>query len=188
MKQEQSDYPNQSLDDFQPTQAAYSEAQHQHKIGGQPNDPSTFSLTDITGDVDHIQSSLDNIRDLMFEHIPEGSSLDDLFGEDNGLLSTLLHTDNPLLESLHDQKLMSSKWRRRFFYLNENGYLDEQPTDSTTTTTSQSVPNVNNQLRQQLGVVLLEEQQQTINQLEREKSALEDKVHLLEQQQTSERK
>ena len=72
----------------------------------------SFSLSDISGDVDHIQSSLENIRDLMFDHLPDGTSIEDLFGEDNGLLSPLLEavgndpeTANLLLENLQEQKL-----------------------------------------------------------------------------------
>jgi hypothetical protein len=47
----------------------------------------------------------------MFDHLPDEPSIDDLFGEDNGLLSPLLQstsnnnpTGNLLLETLQDQK------------------------------------------------------------------------------------
>ena len=83
----------------------------QHKIG-QPVEQLSFSLDDITGDVDHIQTSLETIRDLMFDQLPEGTSLDDLFGEDHEFLSPLLKatsdnnnpTGNLFLENLQDQK------------------------------------------------------------------------------------
>lgn len=49
------------------------------------------SVDDITGDVDHIQSSLENIRDLMFESLPEDTrSIDSLFDEENEILLPLL--------------------------------------------------------------------------------------------------
>ena len=76
----------------------------------------SFSLDDITGDVDHIQSSLDNIRDFMFDNLPEGATIDDLFEDENGLFSPLLQaavsennnsTGNLFLENAHDQKLHS---------------------------------------------------------------------------------
>lgn len=76
----------------------------------------SFSLDDINGDVDHIQTSLDDIRDLMFDHLPEGANFDDLFGDANGSLSPLLQatssennnsTGNLFLENLQDQKLQS---------------------------------------------------------------------------------
>ncbi len=67
---------------------------------------------------------------------------------------------------------------------------DRQSEQIETTTNSQSVPNVNNQLLEQLisETAIVEEQRNTINQLEREKSDLEDKIHILEQQQTTKRK
>lgn len=76
----------------------------------------SFSLDDITGDVDHIQSSLDNIRDFMFDNLPEGTTMDDLFGDENGLFSPLLQatapennnsTGNVFLDNAQDQKLHS---------------------------------------------------------------------------------
>lgn len=57
------------------------------------------------------------------------------------------------------------------------------------TANSQSVPNVNNQLLEQLinEANLVEEQRNTIDQLARANSDLENRVHLLEQQ-TNQRK
>lgn len=170
VKREQNDYPNQSLDN---RESSYSEGQHQHKIGGQPDDQLSFSLSDITGDVDHIQSSLDNIRDLMFEHLPENASLDDLFDDENNILSPLLQsvvTDKTLLENAQDQKL-------------NTGDQLADPIDSMAT--SQSVPNVGNQILGKLinDSVLVGKQQKTIDQLARENSDLQERVHQLEQQQ-----
>jgi hypothetical protein len=118
LKQEQIDIPNtfqqtqhHPIDDLKTSPTLYSHTQQQHKIG-QPPEQVSFSLDDITGDVDHIQSSLDNIRDLMFDGLPDGTSIEDLFGEDHGLLSPLLHVvsnnnnqaDNLLLQSLQEQQ------------------------------------------------------------------------------------
>jgi len=54
---------------------------------------------------------LDNIRELMFDSLPDGASIEDLFGEDHQLLSPLLEstsnndpTTNLFLENLQDQK------------------------------------------------------------------------------------
>ena len=70
----------------------------------------------------------------------------------------------------------------RWFFFSILG--DHQAEQNALTPNSQSVPNINNQLLEQLiteaGIV--EEQQNTINQLSREKSDLENKIHLLEQQ------
>ncbi len=115
LKEEQIDLPQtlQTNNDLQASPTLYSQTQQQHKIG-QPSEQLSFSLDDITGDVDHIQSSLDNIRELMFDHLPDGTSIEDLFGEDNAFLSPLLQTisdnistGNPLLENLQDQKPMT---------------------------------------------------------------------------------
>jgi hypothetical protein len=111
----------------------------------------------------------------MFDNLPDEPTIDDLFGEENGLLSPLLHTtsvNNPTANLLQDQKLIPG---------------DYKPSDQTESTkTFQSVPNVNDQLLEHLITesALVEEQRYTIDQLEREKSDLEDKIHLLEQQTT----
>jgi hypothetical protein len=168
----QVEFPNtlqSNADNLKISPILYSQNQHQHKID-QPSEQLSFSLDDITGDVDHIQSSLDDIRDFMFDHLPDEPTIDDLFGEDNGLLSPLLHTTsahNPTANLLQDQKLI-------------------QGDQIESTKNSQSVPNVNNQLLEHLITesALVEEQRHTIDQLEREKSDLQDKIHLLEQQTT----
>ena len=157
----------------------------------------SFSLSDITGDVDHIQTSLDSIRDLMFEHLPEDASINDLFAGDNNLLSPLLQSvanDKTLLENIQDQNLNTGlivhfcSSNKIIVYIKLGDQL-ANPIDSTATT-SQSVPNVNNQFLEKLihNSVLVEEQQHTIDQLEREKLDLEERVHLLEQQQQQQRK
>ena len=91
-----------------------SQDQQEPKIES-PTEQVSFSLDDITGDVDHIQSSLDNIRDFMFDNLPDGTSIVDLFGDDNGLLSPLLQstsnddqTTNSLLENKQEQKPSTS--------------------------------------------------------------------------------
>lgn len=179
LKEEQIDFPNTfqrnsspTLNELKTSPTLYSQTQAQNKIS-QPTEQLSFNLDDITGDVDHIQSSLDNIRELMFDSLPDGASIEDLFGVDNGLLSPLLKStsiDNST-ENLQDQKPLLG---------------DHQSNQYESTNNSQSVPNVNNQLLEQLitETARADEQQNTINQLAREKSDLEEKFHLLEQQTT----
>lgn len=52
----------------------------------------------------------------MFETLPDGTSIEDLFGEENGLLSPLLQsvthdnqTDNTILTNLPNPKLLNGK-------------------------------------------------------------------------------
>ncbi|CAF2131948.1 unnamed protein product [Rotaria magnacalcarata] len=163
-----------------------------------PSEPVPFSLHDITGDVNHIQTSLDNIRELMFDSLPDTTTIDDLFCDDHVLLSPLLannsQTTNILTDNTQDEKLNDD-----FPYSNNNGNIvtpickqlilhkSEYPTKI-------SEIDVNNQLLEQLisETALIEEQRQTINQLEREKLNLEGKIHrfeqLQQQQQTNQRK
>ncbi|CAF2400050.1 unnamed protein product [Rotaria sp. Silwood2] len=188
LKEEHIEFPNtfqqnqpNSIDELRtsPTlnSTLYSQNQQQNKIDP-PTEQLSFSLDDITGDVDNIQSSLDNIRELMFDNLPEGTSIEGLFDEDSGLLSPLLQSttnghpvENLLLESLPEQTPNTG---------NNNSESIE------TVIQSQSVPNVNNQLLEQLitETAKVEEQRNTIEQLEREKSNLTDKIHMLEKQAT----
>lgn len=92
----------------------YADNQKQHPIG-QSLAPLSFSLDDITGDVDHIQSNLDNIRELIFDKLPDGTSIEDFFGEDLELISPLLQSvvnndeaSNLLLQAIKEQKPMAS--------------------------------------------------------------------------------
>ena len=161
-----------------------------------PNDPNNFSVDDITGDVDHIQSSLDNIREFMFDNMPDDATLDDLFGDDHALLSPLLRaaemsdqTSNLLLPNPQEQKpvaqgnsitssLSDGLWSCvDFLGNNQNDPLAPS---------SQSVPTVSDQLLEHLiqESAKVEEQRQAINQLQREKLDLKDKIHVLEQQTT----
>ncbi|CAF0922106.1 unnamed protein product [Rotaria sp. Silwood1] len=188
LKEEQIEYPN----TFEPSQhnliddlktsptlnsTLYTQNQQQYKIHP-PAEQINFSLDDITGDVDHIQSSLDNIRELMFDNLPEGTSIEDLFGADNGLLSPLLQSttnDNPI-ENLLLQNLSEQT--------SNTGNNNSEPIDAAIN--SQSVPNVNNQLFEQLitETAKVEEQRNTIEQLERDKSNLTDQIHRLEKKAT----
>lgn len=106
----------------------------------------------------------------MFDSLPEGTTIEDLFGEDHGLLS-------PLLKSTSIDNSTGN-------FQDQKPTLGDEQYDSTTN--SQSVPNVNNKLLEQLITesAIVEEQQNTIHQLEREKSDLEEKIHLLEQHTT----
>jgi hypothetical protein len=94
-----------------------SHAQQQQQIPtiDQSGESVSFSLDDITDDVDHIQSSLDNIRDFMFDNLPDGTSIDDLFDEDHQLLSPLLnatelsdHTSKAIVDNVHNEKIQTS--------------------------------------------------------------------------------
>ena len=181
--------------------ALFSPNQEAPKLG-QSTQPLSFSLDDITGDVDHIQTSLDNIRDLMFESLPDGTTLEDLFGEDSEFLSPLLHAvETPAAE----QKLAAmSKWDGaaadlfETFFPSDNHQTNPatqqvlvSPAVSATAPSQvhQPVQLVNNQLLQQLihEKVTVEEQRHHIDELERAQSDLKDKIHQLEQQQAHER-
>jgi hypothetical protein len=114
----------------------------------------------------------------MFDNLPDGTSIEDLFGADNGLLSPLLHststndeTPNLLLESIKDQNLLAN---------------DNQSDNTNNVANPQSVPNVSDRLLGELitKTFKVDEQKNTINQLAHDKAVLEDKVHLLEQQKT----
>ncbi|CAF3787003.1 unnamed protein product [Rotaria sp. Silwood1] len=151
-----------------------------------------FSLHDITGDVNHIQTSLDNIRELMFDNLPDSTTIEDLFCDDHVLLSPLLtnngQTTNILTDNIHDEKI------------NNHYPYSSNSNDINHTTSSKckqiilhkselpskiSEIDVNNQLLEQLinETAIIEEQRQTIHQLEREKLNLEGKIHRFEQQQ-----
>lgn len=158
----------------------------------QTNQPVSFSLDDITGDVDHIQASLDNIRDFMFDSLPEGASIEDLFGENNELLSPLLHAaanplgnTNQLAANVAEQQLLPT----------DNPQINPSqqqqilvpptiPEAAVPSHTYQPVTNMNNQLLQQLihEKATVQEQQQHIHQLEKAQSDLKDKILILEQQ------
>jgi hypothetical protein len=122
LKQELLEFPNtfqqNPVDDLKisPTlnSSLHFPSHQDHKIAP-PSEQVSFSLDDITGDVDHIQSSLDNIRELMFDNLPDGTSIEDLFGEDNALLIPLLQaasnndqTANLILENIQEQNAMTS--------------------------------------------------------------------------------
>lgn len=57
----------------------------------------SYSLDQFSTDVENIQSSLDNIRAFMFDKLPEGATIDDLFGEEHVLLSPILPATSNLL-------------------------------------------------------------------------------------------
>jgi hypothetical protein len=144
-------------------------------------------LDDVTGDVHHIQTTLDNIRELMFDNLPDGTTIEDLFCDDHVLLSPLL-TTNILTDNTQQTKI--------------DNHINYTNSDQSTTQCKQIMLHksenplktthidVDNQLLEQLinETAKIEEQRQTINQLEREKINLEGKIHRLEQQQTISRK
>lgn len=65
-----------------------------------PNCSFGFSLDEFTGDVDNIQASLDNIREYMFHKLPDGTLIDDLFSDENVLLSPFLPTSTTSLSEI----------------------------------------------------------------------------------------
>jgi hypothetical protein len=161
LKEEQIDFPN----TFHPQSL---------KLNSTNSVP--FSLDDITGDVHHIQTSLDNIRELMFDNLPDNTTIEDLFSDDPALLSPLITTN--ILTDNTDQ----SKTNNQFVYEIAHStapckqlmlHKSEVPLKN----------DVDNQLFEQLinETAKVEEQRQTINQLEREKLNLEGKIHQLEQ-------
>ncbi|CAF1288938.1 unnamed protein product [Adineta ricciae] len=195
LKEEQIEFSN-NFDPHASDPSVYSDSKHSKLL--QPNNVS-FSLDDITGDVDHIQSSLDNIRELMFDHLPEHASIEDLFCDDHVLLSPLLTNNGQTTNILTDTTTEESKLTNNnnnitnpnhFIYSNSNDINHTSPCKQIILHKSE-VPlanpstDVNNQLLEQLinETAKVEEQRQTIDQLEREKINLEGKIHQLEQQQ-----
>ncbi len=140
-------------------------------------------MDDITGDVHHIQTTLDNIRELMFDNLPDGTTIEDLFCDDHVLLSPLL-TTNILTDNTQQIKIDNhinypdSQCKQIMLHKSENSLKSTSNID------------VDNQLLEQLinETAKIEEQRQTINQLEREKINLEGKIHRLEQQQINQKK
>jgi hypothetical protein len=146
------------------------------------NDSVPFSLDDITGDVHHIQTSLDNIRELMFDNLPDGTTIEDLFCDDHALLSPLLTTTNGPTTNILTDNTEQSKTNNQFVY--ETTAPCKQLMLHKSEIPLKNVPiEVDNQLLEQLinETAKVEEQRQTINQLEREKLNLEGKIHQLEQ-------
>ncbi len=154
-----------------------------------------FSLDDVTGDVDHIQSSLDNIRELMFDNLPDGTTIEDLFCDDHVLLSPLL-TNNGQTTNILNDNTQDLKVNNHFIYSNSNEIGNTSSQCKQIILHQSEIPSktvqtdVNNQLLEQLinETAKVEEQRHTIHQLEREKLNLEGKIHRLEQQQTISRK
>ena len=152
-------------------------------------------MDDITGDVHHIQTSLDNIRELMFDNLPDGTTIEDLFCDDHVLLSPLLTTNGQTTNILTDN-IEQSKGNNQFIYPQTNE-TNTSPTQCKQLILHKSgIPletptiEVDNQLLEQLmnETAKVEEQRHTINQLEREKIHLKGKIHELEQQKSQPRK
>jgi hypothetical protein len=190
LKEEQIEFSNSF-----PQHLSKSTIYHTNKQSIDPSENIPFSLDDITGDVDHIQSSLDNIRELMFDNLPDGTTIEDLFCDDHALLSPLLtntvQTTNILSDNTQDLKV-----NNHFMYPNSNEIGNNALSQCKQIILHQSqLPSkpvqtdVNNQLLEQLinETAKVEEQRHTINQLEREKMNLEGKIHRLEQHQTNQK-
>lgn len=188
MKAEEIDFPQA----FDQKSSIYPNHSKQQIIqSNNSSDSVPFILHDITGDVNHIQTSLDNIRELMFDNLPDTATIEDLFCDDPALLSPLLanngQTTNILTETTHDEKLNNNN---NYSYSNDNGSL-AIPSCKQLILHKSEIPSkiseidVNNQLLEQLitETAIIEEQRQTINQLEREKLSLEGKIQRFEQQQ-----
>lgn len=133
----------------------------------------------------------------MFDNLPEGTTIEDLFCDDHALLSPLLtsttnntnnnhhHSNNPTTNILTDNT-EQLKTTNHFIYSNSNDQCKQLMLHkSQLPIIKNSTIDVDNQLLEQLinETVKVEEQRQTINQLEREKINLEGKIHRLEQEQ-----
>jgi hypothetical protein len=192
MKEEQIDFPN-SFQQKLSKSSTLNSSMYPEKLNSSESIP--FSLDDITGDVHHIQTSLDNIRELMFDNLPDGTTIEDLFCDDHVLLSPLLTTNSQTTNILTDNT-QQSKVNNQFIYPNSNGIDNSTAQCKQIILHKSEIPiknspvDVDNQLLEQLinETAKVEEQRQTINQLEREKINLEGKIHRLEQQQTNQRK
>jgi len=192
LKEEQIDFPNSFQQKLSKSSTLHS-SMYPEKLNSSESIP--FSLDDITGDVHHIQTSLDNIRELMFDNLPDGTTIEDLFCDDHVLLSPLLTTNSQTTNILTDNT-QQSKVNNQFIYPNSNGIDNSTAPCKQIILHKSEIPiknssvDVDNQLLEQLinETAKVEEQRQTINQLEREKINLEGKIHRLEQQQTNQRK
>lgn len=154
-------------------------------------DAPSFSLDEFSGHVDHIQLSLNNIRDFMFNKLPDGCAITDLFDDEHALLSPLLPpTSNLLTEDDPTGKNGSDLFYSSSVPNDVHGLSSQSqsniPQHSTSNETIMPSPltNVNNELLEQLihESAKIEEQQQMINQLERDKMNLQGQIHRLEQQ------
>ena len=150
-------------------------------------EPITFSLDEFSGHVDHIQASLNHIRDFMFNKLPDGCAITDLFEDEHVLLSPLL----PPTSNLLTEDDPAGKAGGDLFYsssvLDEDNDLPHPPQSNIPQHSSilpSPIAGVNNELLEQLihESAKIEEQQHVIDQLEREKMNLQGKIHLLEQQ------
>ena len=106
MKEEQIEIPHTLSNNSIELISNYSENQPKHRYESS-SPPVRLSVDEITGDVDHIQSSLDNIRNLMFESIPYDGSIGSLFGENDLLLPLLTPIDLPDQSASIDQRKLS---------------------------------------------------------------------------------
>ena len=192
MKEEQIDFPNSSQPNSSTLNSSVYSDNKQEKLI-QPTDLSEtapFSLHDITGDVDQIQTSLDNIRELIFDNLPDGTTIEELFCDDSVLLSPLLTNNNQTTNILTDNTQETE----------ENNHFDYLNTDKTRNLPSQckqvmlhksEIPprifqtDTNNQLFEQWinDTTGIDEQLPRRNQLEHEKINLQGKLQRLEQQQ-----
>lgn len=126
----------------------------------------------------------------MFDNLPEGATIEDLFCDDHALLSPLLTTNGQTTNILTDNN-EQSKVNNHFIYPNSNEINNSTTQCKQIILHKSEIPiknptiDVDNQLLEQLinESAKVEEQRQTINQLEREKINLEGKIHRLEQQQ-----
>jgi hypothetical protein len=134
----------------------------------------------------------------MFDSLPHDTTIEDLFCDDHALLSPLLQsTTNILTDTIQDEK-----GNNHFTYSNSNEVVNPSLIDKkilpqckqiilhkSELPTNNHLTDVNNQLLEQLitETAIVEEQRNTINQLEREKMNLKGQIQILEQQ-TNQRK
>ena len=158
-----------------------------------------FSLDEFTGHVDNIQTSLDNIREFMFNKLPDGSMIEDLFDDENVLLSPLLPSSSNLL----NEPIADPKGNHSYDYQSEssNGaeilpatnsvvppaVINKEKLNSVNndSTSSRSMPQVSKQLLEQLihqNKTIEHQQQNQIKQLESENMKLQARLNVLDQQ------
>lgn len=128
----------------------------------------------------------------MFENLPDGTSIDDLFCADNGLLSPLLQstsngnpTENLILENIQHQTpatgfINSISWIKLYL---QSLFLEHNTSQQTEANVDlQCISDVNNQLLEQLitETAIVEEQRKIINKLTQENSDLTDKLESFE--------
>jgi hypothetical protein len=164
----------------------------EHRSCVNPSEAESFCLDEFIGHVDHIQSSLDHIREFMFNKLSDDTIIDDLFNEEHVLLSPLIPpTSNLLTNDAQEQQLNNDLFYSSPLSIDKKRLVQSPSLLSSQTTVntddcirSRSISNVDNQLLQQLieETAKMEEQRHQIKRLQHEHRNLQDEIHLFAQQ------